>query len=146
MAWSNITAYTGTVIAAVKADLKELASLIDARIADVQGARGHSTEEEDELRLARRVVDGRYLDYEAELLADATLEVEATTDKEVVLAAIEAAIEAAIDEDTGYEIIETEYTEVEAGTTDGTLKFEVVLMRGQLTRVTDELTMTIKNA
>lgn len=164
MGWEDALTYNSDKIAATKANLTEVSTLINNRVQFINRTRGRLTLEEQELLLIKDKVDNRLADVQSILdvatvktaIAGKTYEMNQTdvADGDEAEASIIAAIAAIIDElelnDVSYEIEKVSYTSAIAGTegdangTDGSFEFKVKLTKRIKEDETDTLTMTIK--
>jgi|GEM_PF-6162960 len=156
MAWTDATNYNTDKQAAAKADLAEITSIIDARVAVLNRTRGRLSLEEEELLLVKEKVDGRHADIQsiADVAAAKTAIAGATyamdeadvaegdgAEPSIVAAIVDAFAELEL-KGVSYVIEKQSYTAV-SGSTPGTYKFKVALEKFITSDKTDELTMTI---
>lgn len=164
MAWADITAYTAADLAKGKAEIIEVTSLIEAKIAANKHRNGKFTDEEmyamqfvnsvlvpragefslaiaieSSLSTVKGLIEGAAYTMTQ---AEATTEAAVKTEVEEVIAALEL-------DGVTPEVTKVSYIEAIAGDvgdpdgTNGTYKFKVNLTKGTRTTVTTELTMTI---
>ena len=164
MAWANITAYTAADLAKGKAEIDEVISAINAKLAANRHRNGKLTDEEhytqlfvnqalvpragefslaiaieSSLTTVKGLIEGAAYTMTQ---AEATTEAAVKTEVEKVIAALEL-------DGVTPEVTKVSYIEAIAGDagdpdgTNGAYKFKVNLTKGTRTTVTAELTMTI---